>query len=266
MYLSSSPFACSSRRPGRSPATHATQVRARAHSTLLSPSTRPAPGQPPRRAADIIVNSGKSLGRAAPTLLPTPVDNGNRSLESAPADCVTLQHRSGQSHPPRLLCPDGVQVIARSQSGSVTAGLWTRAARSKPTRAPVTSEVEGVNGHLDVKIAVPGSITARDITGDADIATTSGDVKIFNLLGNADVSTVSGDVELRGVTGKTVRAKTTSGDVRFDGLIDAAGRYDFSAHSGDVEMHVQRDASAQLTDFDVERRRRQRFPHHAQAR
>src|SRR5262249_52560672 len=52
---------------------------------------------------------------------------------------------------------------------------------------------------------------------------------------------------LRAVTGKTVRAKTTSGDIRFDGLIDAAGRYDFTAHSGDVEMHVQKDASAQLT-------------------
>jgi DUF4097 and DUF4098 domain-containing protein YvlB len=169
-------------------------------------------------------------------------ESGNLSLDASP-NRVILQNRAGESRF-EITVPYGVQVIARSQSGDM---------RIRDTRGTVEAhassgdlEVEGVNGHLDVN-TLSGSITARDVAGDADIATTSGDVKIFNLLGNADVSTVSGDVELRGVTGKTVRAKTTSGDVRFDGLIDAAGRYDFTAHSGDVEMHVQRDASAQLT-------------------
>jgi len=169
-------------------------------------------------------------------------ESGNLSLDASP-NRVILQNRSGESRF-EITVPYGVQIMARSQSGDM---------RIRDTRGTIEAhassgdlEVEGVNGHLDVN-TLSGSITARDVTGDADIATTSGDVKIFNLLGNADVSTVSGDVELRGVTGKTVRAKTTSGDVRFDGLIDAAGRYDFSAHSGDVEMHVQRDASAQLT-------------------
>jgi DUF4097 and DUF4098 domain-containing protein YvlB len=169
-------------------------------------------------------------------------DNGNMSLDASPSR-VILQNRSGDSRF-EVTVPYGVQVIARSQSGDM---------RFRDTRGAVEAhansgdlEVEGVNGRLDVN-TLSGSITARDVTGDVDIATTSGDVKIFNLLGSADVGTVSGDVELRAVTGKTVRAKTTSGDVRFDGLVDAAGRYDFTAHSGDVEMHVQKDASAQLT-------------------
>jgi DUF4097 and DUF4098 domain-containing protein YvlB len=58
---------------------------------------------------------------------------------------------------------------------------------------------------------------------------------------------VSGDVDLRGVTAKVVRAKTTNGDVNYDGLIDPAGRYEFATHSGDIRLHVPRDASAQLT-------------------
>jgi hypothetical protein len=169
-------------------------------------------------------------------------ENGNLSLDASPSR-VILQNRSGESRF-EITVPYGVQVIARSQSGDM---------RIRDTRGAIEAhansgdlEVEGVNGRLDVN-TLSGSIVARDVTGDADVVTTSGDVKIFNLLGNADVGTVSGDVELRGVTGKTVRAKTTSGDVRFDGLIDAAGHYDFSAHSGDVEMHIQRDASVQLT-------------------
>jgi putative adhesin len=169
-------------------------------------------------------------------------ENGSLSLDASP-NRVLLQNRAGESHY-EVAVPYGVQVIARSQSGDM---------RIRDTRGAVEAhassgdlEIEGVNGHLDVN-TLSGSITARDVTGDADLVTTSGDVKIFNLLGNADVGTVSGDVELRNVTGKTMRAKTTSGDVRFDGLIDAAGRYDFAAHSGDVEMHFQRDASAQLT-------------------
>jgi DUF4097 and DUF4098 domain-containing protein YvlB len=160
-------------------------------------------------------------------------DNGNMSLDASPSR-VILQNRSGDSRF-EVTVPYGVQVIARSQSGDM---------RFRDTRGAVEAhansgdlEVEGVNGRLDVN-TLSGSITARDVTGDVDIATTSGDVKIFNLLGSADVGTV---------TGKTVRAKTTSGDVRFDGLVDATGRYDFTAHSGDVEMHVQKDASAQLT-------------------
>ena len=169
-------------------------------------------------------------------------DNGSLSLDAS-ATSVMLQNRSGDSRF-EVTVPFGVSVIARSQSGDM---------KIRDTRGRVEAhansgdlEVENVNGRLEVN-TLSGSITARDVTGDVDIATTSGDVKIFNLAGNADVGTVSGEVELRNVTGRTVRAKTTSGDVRFDGLIDAAGRYDFVAHSGDVEMHVQRDASAQLT-------------------
>lgn len=169
-------------------------------------------------------------------------DNGSVSLDASPSS-VMLQNRSGDSRF-EVTVPFGVSVIARSQSGDM---------KIRDTRGRVEThanagdlEVENVVGRLDVN-TLSGSITARDITGDVDVATTSGDVKIFNLSGSASVGTVSGEIELRSVTAKTIRAKTTSGDVRFDGVIDATGRYDFIAHSGDVEMHIQRDASAQLT-------------------
>ncbi len=189
-------------------------------------------------SGDIIVN-GSTDGRIH---VHATSDNGNLSLDASPSR-VILQNRSGDSRF-EVTVPYGVQVVARSQSGDMTIRDTRGAVEAHVTSGDL--EVEGVNGRLEVN-TLSGGITVRDVTGDVDVVTTSGDVKIFNLLGSADVGTVSGDVELRGVTGKSMRAKTTSGDVRFDGLIDAAGRYDFTTHSGDVELHVQRDASAQLT-------------------
>jgi len=140
--------------------------------------------------------------------------------------------------------PYGVHVAARAMSGDIAV---------RGTRGEVEAhaqsgdiEVEDVTSRLDVN-TLSGGIEAHNVSGDVEIGTTSGDVKIVDLRGNVEIGTVSGDVELRGVTAKQVRAKTTSGDVTFDGLIDPAGRYELATHSGDVRLHVQRDASAQLT-------------------
>ena len=41
---------------------------------------------------------------------------------------------------------------------------------------------------------------ASMVSGDADVSTVSGDVKLTDVRGDVDVGTVSGDIELRGVT------------------------------------------------------------------
>jgi DUF4097 and DUF4098 domain-containing protein YvlB len=152
-------------------------------------------------------------------------------------------HRSDDSHI-EITVPVGTRVIARTQSGDVdvhgTRGEVEVRAQSGDIK------VDDVANRLDVN-TLSGEITVRNVVGDAVVGTTSGGVKISDIRGNADVNTVSGEIELRGVTAKVVRAKTTSGDVTFDGLIDPAGRYELTAHSGDVNLHIQREASAQLT-------------------
>lgn len=173
-------------------------------------------------------------------------ENSNIRLDASTTR-MTLELASGSRGSDthfEVSVPYGVHVMVRAASGDISV---------RGTRGEVEAhaqsgdiDVEDVTNRLDVN-TISGGIEARTVTGDVDINTTSGDVKITDLRGNADVGTVSGDVELRGLTSKTVRAKTTSGDVTFDGLIDPAGRYDLATHSGDVRLHVQRDASAQLT-------------------
>jgi DUF4097 and DUF4098 domain-containing protein YvlB len=143
-----------------------------------------------------------------------------------------------------LSVPQGVRVIVQSRSGDVTIRGTHGEVEVHATSGDIN--VDDVVGRLDVS-NLSGDITVSNVTGDGDIATTGGDVKFTNVRGNLGIGTVSGEIDLRGITAKNVRAKTTSGDVTFDGLIDPTGRYEFATHSGDVRLHVQREANAQLT-------------------
>ena len=117
--------------------------------------------------------------------------------------------------------PFGVRVItASARSGDIS--------------------VHGTHGQVEVR-AQNGDIDVDDVTSRLDVNTFSGDfvgtqrlgrradrhdqreVRLTDVRGNIDAGDVSGDIDLRGVTAKSVRAKTTSGDVTYDG-IDRPGR------------------------------------------
>jgi len=143
-----------------------------------------------------------------------------------------------------ITVPYGVRVTATSQSGDI--GIRGTRGQVEVRSNGGDVDVEDVTTRLDVT-SLNGDITARGITGDIAVSTVSGGARLTDVHGTIDVGTVSGDIELRGITAKIVRAKTTSGDVTYDGTIDPAGRYEMATHSGDIRLRVPRDASAQLT-------------------
>jgi DUF4097 and DUF4098 domain-containing protein YvlB len=140
--------------------------------------------------------------------------------------------------------PVGVRVVAKSQSGDISV-------RGTHGDVNVTAQsgdivIDDVNGRLEVR-SFSGEITAANVVGSVDVTTQSGDLKLSDVRGDIEVGNTSGDITMRNVTAKLVRARTTSGDVLYDGTIDPSGRYEFVSHSGDVRLHVPRDAAAQLT-------------------
>jgi DUF4097 and DUF4098 domain-containing protein YvlB len=143
-----------------------------------------------------------------------------------------------------LSVPYGVRVLATARSGDISVRGTRGQVEVRSQNGDV--QVEDVTARLDVN-TLSGDLTATNVSGDVEVATVSGTVKLTDLRGNVDVGTVSGDIDLRGITSRLVRAKTTSGDVTFDGTIDPSGRYELGAHSGDIRLHIPRDASAQLT-------------------
>ena len=48
------------------------------------------------------------------------------------------------------------------------------------------------------------------------------------------------------MTSRSVTASTVSGEVDYDGTIDANGRYEFHSHSGDVRLEIPETSGAQF--------------------
>ena len=140
--------------------------------------------------------------------------------------------------------PYGVRVTTNTQSGDISVHGTRGQLEVHSNNGDV--DIDDIATRLDIS-TLSGDIVGHAIAGDVSISAISGEVRLSDVRGNIDVGTVSGDIGLRSVAAKIVRAKTTSGEIVYDGTIDATGRYDLSSHSGDVKLRVPRDASAQLT-------------------
>jgi DUF4097 and DUF4098 domain-containing protein YvlB len=172
-------------------------------------------------------------------------DNDNIRLDASTMRVsLDLVRGSGGDTKFEVTVPQGVRVVARVGSGDISI-------RGTKGEVEVHSqsgdiELEDLAGRLDAN-ALSGELRVRTIVGDVDIGTLGGDIELDDVRGNVDVHTTSGDIRLRNVTSKLVRTNTTSGTILYSGVIDPAGRYDFVSHSGDVNLSIPRDASAQVT-------------------
>lgn len=140
--------------------------------------------------------------------------------------------------------PIGVRVSARATSGDVSITGTKGGVEARTQNGDLT--VTDVGDIVDLN-TYSGDVVARGITGNIEISTLNGEVVLSDAKGDVEVTSVSGDIDLRNITARYVRAKSTSGDVGFDGPIDATGRYELGTHSGSVYLTVPAATSAQLT-------------------
>lgn len=140
--------------------------------------------------------------------------------------------------------PYGVRVQARVQSGD----LSIRGTRGEVEATSQSGDmiIEDVQTRLEVN-GLSGDLRVRGVNGSTSITLISGDVSLDDATGDVDITSVSGDITMHGIVAKSVHAKTTSGDVEYDGTIDRTGRYEFVTHSGDVGFALPTQASATLT-------------------
>lgn len=140
--------------------------------------------------------------------------------------------------------PTGVRVVARTQSGDIaisgTRGEVDARAQSGDVR------VDDASNRLDIG-TLSGDVDVRGVTGDVQIKSVSGDVQVTDFKGDFEGETVSGSILLRNATGRYVRSHTTSGDLAYEGTVDPSGRYELSAHSGDIRLGIPANTSAQLS-------------------
>jgi DUF4097 and DUF4098 domain-containing protein YvlB len=129
--------------------------------------------------------------------------------------------------------PHGVRVSARATTGDIS--------------------ITGTKGGVDANTN-SGDLVVEDAAERTDLRSMSGDITARNLTGNVEVNTLSGELmlfdvkgDLRNVTARYVRARTTSGDVTYDGAVDPAGRYELGSHSGSVTLAIPEGTGALLT-------------------
>lgn len=134
--------------------------------------------------------------------------------------------------------PAGTRISTHAVSGDVTvegiSGELSVSTMSGNVRITDASRVTGAK-------TVSGDLTLRNVGAEGllEASTMSGEIIATGVKARRlDLGTVSGGVTARGVSADDVRLKSMSGDVVFDGALTARGRYEFTAHSGDVRITI----------------------------
>jgi DUF4097 and DUF4098 domain-containing protein YvlB len=159
---------------------------------------------------------------------------------------VELSGRYGNGGDSRfeVTVPVGVRIVARAQSGDISI-IGTRGEVDARSQSGDIKVEEAAN-RVDIG-TLSGDIGARALSGDVQIKSVSGDVRLVDFKGDFEGETVSGSIELQNAVGRFVRSHTTSGDLVYEGSIDPSGRYELSAHSGDIRLAIPSNTSAQLS-------------------
>lgn len=166
-------------------------------------------------------------------------------LDASPARLsLELSRPRGGDTRFEVTVPIGVRVSARATTGDVVIN-GTRGGVDATTQSGDLT-VEDVAEMIELR-TMSGDIVARGVAGSVEIGTLNGDVTVTDARGDVEVSSVSGDMDLRNVIAKYIRAKSTSGDLSYDGNVDPAGRYEFASHSGSIYLTIPQTTGALLT-------------------
>ena len=95
--------------------------------------------------------------------------------------------------------------------------------------------VEGVRGPVEIQ-TVSGDVRLEDLQGPMRLKSVSGDVDCRRYVGHLEGNTVSGDLTFAGTHLRSSQIHTVSGDVDFDGRLDARKEHRFKTISGDIEL------------------------------
>ena len=160
---------------------------------------------------------------------------------------------------PRLQRRNAIGVVdytvALPQDASVT--VKSVAGDVRVTNVKGELRAESVNGDVTVSDA-PNVAALKSVSGNVqltnaasesslDVNTVGGDLTVRGLKARTlDVASVSGALRLDNIESERVSVRTVRGNVEFGGMLARNGRYQFTAHSGNIVLNL-----SGSTGFDV---------------
>jgi Ni/Co efflux regulator RcnB len=145
-----------------------------------------------------------------------------------------------------VTAPAGSRVRATSISGSVMA----KDIRGEVSAESVSGTVRIINGG---RVASAKSISGNvevvesEIDGSLNASTASGAVVLRRVKARqVAAGSISGDVTLEDVDAQQVEGQTVSGTVNFGGALARGGRYEFTSHSGGVNVALAGNAGFEI--------------------
>ena len=143
--------------------------------------------------------------------------------------------------------PAGTRVRVTSIAGSIT----STDVKGELVLETVSGAVRVSNGgRVRSAKSISGTVEVveTDVDGPFDASSASGDIVLRKVKARQlDLGSISGSVTLDDVDCPQVEAQTVSGNVRFAGSLPRGARYDFTSHSGNVQL-----ALAGGSGFEVE--------------
>lgn len=158
---------------------------------------------------------------------------------------MSMRTRGSRSGDTRyeLTVPENARVLSQSISGEIS----LRGIKGEATAHTVSGDIDvaDMGSRLDVS-TVSGSARIIGVAGRVEVNAVSGDLELARITGEIDASTVSGEISIEGARSSYMHAESHSGDISFAGTIDPAGRYELSAHSGNIMLTLPESASGVL--------------------
>ena len=164
-------------------------------------------------------------------------DHGRTSIK------VILPHHSGHGGVADLhvQVPKDSELTVSAVSADVTTAGVTGVQRLNAVSGNVTAELAGSD--LELK-TVSGDVKLKGHGQPARLhmSTVSGDVHLEHGAGDLEAGTVSGTLVVSLDSARSVRTRTTSGDVHFEGKLAPGADFDATSVSGDLNVRASAEA------------------------
>ncbi len=116
--------------------------------------------------------------------------------------------------------------------------------------APIT--VEDLSGDISLS-SDTGQITVRGVNNSfVHIRGVTAPVMLNNVTGvHAEITSMGGAIQMSSVSGPKISARTTTGNITYEGDCSGGGTYDLSTHSGLINVTLPESASVDLSAQSV---------------